>query len=192
MLLSAELLGAMTALKWACRHLVQAHLRSQSNGPHLFVPLQKNDPPTPAPISFIQSFPVSLNLKRKLPEPPKQTLRPDSSQDATHSFAREEWDWGPLVSHCSQAYWECLLTFLRYSSSSDVEPSRRLNQESKTHVHIGCEDATLVMVSCLSALDSAGSSVGVIIKAVSSLVPKVCWYSQGISVLASMWWWKIV
>jgi len=172
-LLSAEFLGAVTSLKWACGHL--DHILLQTPSTHSSTPPQQNQSAIPTLISLFQSFPVSLNLKKKLPVLPKQNECFDSLQDATHSFPQEQWDWGQLVSHCSQAYWECLLTFLRYTSYGvATAPSCCQLQESKARVFIGCEDTMLVMTSCLEALDSAASGVGIVIEAISFLVPKVC------------------
>ncbi len=122
--------------------------------------------------NIIQQFPTNLTLRK---EHRTWTIVPDPNQSNDHSeppLALEEWDWGPLMSHCTLSYWECMLSCLQYHThSGDPSPAFEGSSGCETD---GCQDTIRMMTCCIGTLDSAcGPCVGTLIEAVATLVPKV-------------------
>ena len=112
----------------------------------------------PAIIVLIKELPITMMLVKELKL---------GMEDQAHLPAIEQWDWGPLFSHCTSSYWHCLLTFLKYTSSSPPTPA------DGGRLVIGSSDVIGIAECCISALDVAAHSVGIVIDAVATLIPKV-------------------
>lgn len=161
----------MTILQWACSHTASS---THSTKPHLDTDHTCSTTPhatesahlcvdsTTHPItSLIKDFPITLTLLKE-----ERQLK-ETSDSAQYHAAIERWDWGPLVSHCTSSYWECLSAYLKYVSSLPPAP------KCDGRLTIGSSDVIGIAKCCISSLDVAAFSVGVVIEAVSTLVPKV-------------------
>lgn len=152
----------MTILRWACSH-VSNHTHS-STLPHATDDTHSSTPP--AIISLLKDLPMTLTFVRE-----ERQLKQDL-EDRAHVPASERWDWGMLVSHCTSSYWECLLTYLKYASFSPPPLPPPLVGDRR--LAVGSSDVIGVAECCISSLDVAALSLGVVIDALSTLIPKVC------------------
>ena len=156
-------------LRWVCSHII-CHTHPSTtpysiDQTHLFHPL--TDFACSDVISVVKDFPINLTLV-------KEERRPELSVGSKggHVLASEQWDWGPLVSHCYSSYWESLLTFLKRFNTAFVPfPPSHVCKENWT---IGSSDVLGIAECCISSLDMAASSLGLVIQALVTLIPKVC------------------
>jgi hypothetical protein len=157
--LSAEFLGAVTLLQWACLHADSPYLSMATVLPRLSH--------LPINLTLVKEEQVSASLEK----PGDGYMRPR---------AAERSDWGPLVTHCYGMYWQCLASFLKWvTRREDGSAASPSGGTQNAGVVIGCADVAEMARCCLDNLDAAALSVGVVIESVATVLPKVPQYKRG-------------
>lgn len=186
--LSAQFLGNITLLQWACSQAAAG----SCNPSHHHLPLSMSEA-----FSRVSHFPVRLNLVRQRQDGGPLTTKITTSEGAGGSEfgPPEKTDWGALVSHCYSQYWSILSLYLKWAYGGNHTSTTDTNKDSgsesadycdqkgsdlkeeqsatATATAIGSPDVSAVLGCLLESADAAGESVGVVVESVSALLPEV-------------------
>ena len=88
-------------------------------------------------------------------------------------------EWGPVITHCLNGYWDCVLYTLsqlhRTVKEEKEEEKEEVEQmgEEADEVVIGTSNVCRLVGVCMDYLDVAGSNLATPLYCLSLLVPKV-------------------